>query len=68
MADGGYATWSGTSMAAGLTAGEVALVRAAFPRLGHSNVISQVVSTSANIGGPVPRRLDAAAAVTSRPR
>ena len=58
-----YATWSGTSMAAPLTAGSAALVRAAQPNLRPAEVAQQIVVTSATIRGSVPHRIDAAAAV-----
>jgi len=58
-----YATWSGTSMAAPLTAGTAALVRAAQPNLKPAEVAQQIIVTSATIRGSVPHRIDAAAAV-----
>jgi subtilisin family serine protease len=58
-----YATWSGTSMATPLTAGLAALVRAAQPNLTPAEVAQQIIATSALIGGAVPHRIDAAAAV-----
>jgi subtilisin family serine protease len=58
-----YATWSGTSMAAPLTAGTAALLRAAQPNLSAAQVAQQIIASSAAISGPVPRRIDAAAAV-----
>jgi subtilisin family serine protease len=58
-----YATWSGTSMAAPLAAGTAALVRAAQPNLTPAEVVQQIMATSATIGGPVPYRIDAAAAL-----
>jgi subtilisin family serine protease len=60
---GGYASWSGTSMAAGLASGEAALVRAVFPSLNAQNVIGRIASTSTRIGGPVQLRINAAAAL-----
>lgn len=60
---GGYGSWSGTSMAAPLVAGEAALVRAAFPGLGAEEVERRVRDTAAEIGGRVPLRIDAAAAL-----
>lgn len=60
---GGYGVWSGTSMAAPITAGVAALVRTANPRL-LPPVVADLIRTSAvAINGPVPKRLDAAAAV-----
>jgi hypothetical protein len=60
---GEYAFWSGTSMAAPLVAGEAALVRAANPRLSAAAVVERILETSFVITGPVPRRIDAAAAL-----
>lgn len=60
-----YAAWSGTSMAAALAAGHAALIRAVYPDMGAEELIERVVSTSAAIPGPVPWRIDAAAAVTA---
>lgn len=58
-----YGTWSGTSMATPLTAGTAALVRAAYPNLTPAEVATRIISTAATITGPVPRRVDAAAAL-----
>lgn len=63
---GEYATWSGTSMAAPLTAGEVALVRSAYQGLSSVETVDRVLASAANIGGPEPFRIDAAAAVGAR--
>ena len=64
---GGYGAWSGTSMAAPLAAGVVALVRAVCPNLSAEDVAERIVETAADIPGPVPLRLDAAGAVTVCP-
>jgi thermitase len=56
-----YAAWSGTSMAAPLTAGTAALVRAAHPNLKPAQVAQRIIVSSATIRGPVPHRIDAAA-------
>lgn len=60
---GQYGTWRGTSMAAPLTAGEVALVRSAFPDLSPSKIIAQIEDTSTRIESPVRSRIDAAEAL-----
>jgi thermitase len=61
--DNEYGTWSGTSMATPLVAGTAALVRARYPNLSAAQVAARIVSESAIITGPVPRRVDAARAV-----
>jgi subtilisin family serine protease len=60
---GEYAAWSGTSMATPLAAGEAALIRAANPDFSAAAVVGQMISQSEAIGGPVPLRIDAAAAL-----
>jgi len=60
---GGYATWSGTSMAAPLAAGSAALVRAAYPGLRPAEIVTRIITTSAPLAGLVRRRVDAAAAL-----
>lgn len=49
---GGYTLWSGTSGAAPIVAGVVALVRAAHPDLDAANVINRVVETARDAGAP----------------
>lgn len=51
---GGYRLWSGTSGAAPLVAGIVALVRAAHPGLDAANVINRIVSTAHDAGKTGP--------------
>lgn len=52
--DGEYGTWSGTSMAAPLVAGEAALVRAVYPDMSAQQAADHIVSTSFDIDAPVP--------------
>jgi type VII secretion-associated serine protease mycosin len=67
---GGYVQWSGTSGAAPLVAGIVALVRSAHPELDAANVINRVIRTARAVG-QVPSPIygyglvDADAAVTA---
>ncbi|NJN19177.1 MAG: S8 family serine peptidase [Oscillochloris sp.] len=65
--DGKYATWSGTSMAAPLVAGVAALVRSADSQLDAVSVTRRLAETGHAICGPVPVRLDAAAALGAEP-
>lgn len=58
-----YGVWSGTSMAAPLVAGQAALVRAARPDWDAAAVTNEIIATAAEIGGVVPRRVDAAASL-----
>lgn len=58
-----YSAWSGTSMATPFVAATAALVRSANPSLGAAEVARRIVSASTSIDSPVPRRLDAAAAL-----
>jgi len=66
---GSYVLWDGTSGAAPIVAGVVALVRAAHPELNAANVINRIVATAHDKGAPGPDDLygyglvDAAAAV-----
>jgi type VII secretion-associated serine protease mycosin len=68
---GDHVQWSGTSGAAPIVAGIVALVRAAHPELDAGNVINRVVATAREAGSPGADPLygfgivDAAAAVDS---
>ncbi len=49
---GGYRLWSGTSGAAPLVAGIVALVRASHPGLDADDVIERIVATAKDAGAP----------------
>jgi type VII secretion-associated serine protease mycosin len=67
---GGYFSWSGTSGAAPIIAGIVALVRASHPGLDAGNVIHRLTATAKGVGAePNPTNgsglVDAAAAVTA---
>ena len=68
---GGYVQWAGTSGAAPLVSGAVALVRAAHPELKAADVINRIIRTARPVGATVPSPiygfglLDAAAAVTA---
>jgi subtilisin family serine protease len=61
---GGYATWSGTSMASPLAAGTMALVRARFPWLRPSEANAQLKITATPLQLKIRRRVDAFKAVT----
>jgi subtilisin family serine protease len=63
---GGYAIWSGTSMAAPLAAGSAALLRAAYPSLRPADTATRLITTGAPLAGQVRRRVDAAAALKSK--
>lgn len=66
---GGYVLWDGTSGAAPIVAGVVALVRAAHPELSAANVINRILATARDRGAAGPDDLygyglvDASAAV-----
>ena len=68
---GGYVLWDGTSGAAPIVSGVVALVRAAHPELSAANVINRIVKTAHDKGAPGADFLygyglvDAAAAVST---
>jgi len=68
---GGYVLWDGTSGAAPIVAGAVALVRAAHPELDADDVIQRIIATARDRGAPGDDPiygyglLDAKAAVTA---
>lgn len=57
MPDGSHIQWSGTSAAAPIVSGLVALVRAAYPDLDAANVINRVITTADPNGQAVPSPL-----------
>ncbi|WP_297366172.1 S8 family serine peptidase [Cryobacterium sp.] len=67
---GGYLQWDGTSAAAPIVSGLVALVRSAYPKLDAAGVINRVIETANANGHTVPSPIygngliDAAGAVT----
>jgi type VII secretion-associated serine protease mycosin len=69
---GGHVQWDGTSAAAPLVSGLVALVRAAYPTLDAAGVMNRVIATANPNGHDVPSPIygngliNAAAAVTAR--
>jgi subtilisin family serine protease len=60
-----YGVWNGTSMATPLVAGQAALLRSAHPDWDAAAVTEQIVDSAVPIGGPVPLRIDAAAALNA---
>ena len=64
---GQYGTWTGTSMAAPIVAGEVALVRARYPYLLNKDLMRHVIRMSVEIDQDVDFRIDAGIALTTLP-
>lgn len=62
---GGYATWSGTSMAAPLAAGTAALVRSMFPAITPKDLVRRLERSSSMLCGTSIRQIDAVAALTN---
>jgi subtilisin family serine protease len=60
---GGYATWSGTSMASPLAAGTAALIRAKLPTMSAKDVARRIEDSAVRICNTNQARLDALAAV-----
>jgi subtilisin family serine protease len=65
MPGGGYASWSGTSMAAPMAAGTAALLRAFAPGLTPDDIAKRLGKMSATLCGAKLRQTDAAAALTN---
>ncbi len=61
-----YANWSGTSMAAPLVAGEVALIRAVFPYAEPKDIVTSVKQQAVIVSGQ-PRRIDVMRAISVDP-
>ncbi|WP_448810667.1 S8 family serine peptidase [Agromyces bauzanensis] len=57
LPDGGYVQWSGTSAAAPIVSGLVALVRSEYPELDAANVIERLIRTADPNGHDVPSPL-----------
>lgn len=57
LPDGSYVQWSGTSAAAPIVSGLVALVRSEFPELNAANVIERLIRTADPHGQTVPSPL-----------
>ncbi|WP_338027601.1 S8 family serine peptidase [Agromyces badenianii] len=57
LPDGGYVRWNGTSGAAPIVSGLVALIRAEYPELDAANVINRLIATADPNGQAVPSAL-----------
>jgi type VII secretion-associated serine protease mycosin len=57
LPDGGYVQWSGTSAAAPIVSGLVALIRSEYPDLDAANVIERLIRTADPHGHDVPSSL-----------
>ncbi len=66
---GGYGVWGGTSMASPIADGQAALIRSYYRQrqLTATQVVNHIISSSVMVGGQVPFRIDAAAALASVP-
>ena len=66
--NGQFGTWSGTSMAAPIVAGEAALVRAAFPFLSNRKIVDHIEREASRLDGPNPqKRIDVGRTLTTTP-
>lgn len=66
MPGGGYASWSGSSMAAPITSGALALMRSAAPAGGPAEVAARVTTSARPLNdSPVRRHLDLNAALNA---
>ena len=61
---GGYATWSGTSMATPLVAGAAALLRGRFPQLAPRDVARCLVASGDKLSGSRQLQVDVASALS----
>jgi subtilisin family serine protease len=64
---GGYASWSGTSMAAPIVSGVAALLMSQEPALEPKDVVRRLTRASAAMCGTRQRKVDALAALTDQP-
>ncbi len=58
-----FASWSGTSMATPLVAGQAALIRSQNPQMESVEIVNRIVSTSDSINGNVSLRIDVASSL-----